>query len=120
MNIRIFDDMQQASAAGAEIIAQAIAAKPDTVLGLATGSTPVPLYKELARMNHEGLIDFSRVRTYNLDEYVGLDPAHVCSYRRFMNENLFDHINIDKANTHVPCGIGADHEADAKAYDAAV
>lgn len=71
-------------------------------------------------MNHEGLIDFSRVRTYNLDEYVGLDPAHVCSYRRFMNENLFDHINIDKANTHVPCGIGADHEADAKAYDAAV
>ena len=93
---------------------------PIACSALATGSTPVPLYKELARMNHEGLIDFSRVRTYNLDEYVGLDPAHVCSYRRFMNENLFDHINIDKANTHVPCGIGADHEADAKAYDAAV
>ena len=60
------------------------------------------------------------MRSFNLDEYIGLSPEHVCSYRRFMNEQLFDHINIDKANTHVPCGIGADHEADAKAYDAAV
>ena len=112
MQVFVYKNAEEVARAAATVFAAEIFKKPDCVL--------VPLYKELARMNHEGLIDFSRVRTYNLDEYVGLDPAHVCSYRRFMNENLFDHINIDKANTHVPCGIGADHEADAKAYDAAV
>ena len=117
MNIRIFDDMQQASAAGAEVIAQAIAAKPDTVLGLATGSTPVAMYKELIRMNKAGEVDFAKVRSYNLDEYIGLDGTHDQSYRYFMDDNLFNHINIDKANTHVPCGTGADHAADAKHYD---
>ena len=117
MEIRIFDTMQQASEAGAEIIAQAMKAKKDTVLGLATGSTPVPMYKELIRRNKSGELDFAGVRTYNLDEYVGLDGTHNQSYRYFMNDNLFDHINIDKANTHVPCGNGADHDADAKQYD---
>ena len=117
MEIRIFDTMQQASEAGAEIIAQAMKAKKDTVLGLATGSTPVPMYKELIRRNKSGELDFADVRTYNLDEYVGLDGTHDQSYRYFMNDNLFDHINIDKANTHVPCGNGADHDADAKQYD---
>lgn len=117
MNIRIFDTMQQASAAGAEIIAQAIAAKPNTVLGLATGSTPVAMYKELIRMNKAGEVDFAKVRSYNLDEYIGLDGTHDQSYRYFMDDNLFNHVNIDKANTHVPCGTGADHAADAKHYD---
>lgn len=117
MEIRIFDTMQQASEAGAEIIAQAMKAKKDTVLGLATGSTPVPMYRELIRRNKSGELDFADVRTYNLDEYVGLDGTHDQSYRYFMNDNLFDHINIDKANTHVPCGNGADHDADAKQYD---
>jgi len=102
------------------IVASEILKKEDCVLGLATGSTPIPTYQEMARMNREGLIDFSKVRSYNLDEYIGLAPDHICSYRRFMNEQLFDHINIDKANTHVPCGIGEDHEADARAYDEAV
>lgn len=117
MEIRIFDTMQQASKAGAEIIAQAMKAKKDTVLGLATGSTPVPMYRELIRRNKSGELNFADVRTYNLDEYVGLDGTHDQSYRYFMNDNLFDHINIDKANTHVPCGNGADHDADAKQYD---
>ena len=117
MEIRIFDTMQQASEAGAEIIAQAMKAKKDTVLGLATGSTPVPMYRELIRRNKSGELNFADVRTYNLDEYVGLDGTHDQSYRYFMNDNLFDHINIDKANTHVPCGNGADHDADAKQYD---
>lgn len=117
MEIRIFDTIQQASEAGAEIIAQAMKARKDTVLGLATGSTPVPMYKELIRRNKSGELDFAGVRTYNLDEYVGLDGTHDQSYRYFMNDNLFDHINIDKANTHVPCGNGADHDADAKQYD---
>jgi glucosamine-6-phosphate deaminase len=102
------------------IVASEILKKSDCVLGLATGSTPIPTYKEMIRMNKEGLLDFSKVRSFNLDEYIGLAPDHVCSYRRFMNEQLFDHINIDKANTHVPCGIGEDHWADAKAYDEAV
>ena len=120
MLIHVYKDAQEVGKAAAMIVAAEILKKEDCVLGLATGSTPIPTYKEMARMNKEGLIDFSKVRSYNLDEYIGLAPDHVCSYRRFMNEQLFDHINIDKANTHVPCGIGEDHEADAKAYDEAV
>ena len=120
MLIHVYKDAQEVGKAAAMIVASEILKKEDCVLGLATGSTPIPTYKEMARMNKEGLIDFSKVRSYNLDEYIGLAPDHICSYRRFMNEQLFDHINIDKANTHVPCGIGEDHEADAKAYDAAV
>ena len=120
MLIHVYKDAQEVGKAAAMIVASEILKKEDCVLGLATGSTPIPTYKEMARMNKEGLIDFSKVRSYNLDEYIGLAPDHICSYRRFMNEQLFDHINIDKANTHVPCGIGEDHEADAKAYDEAV
>ncbi len=120
MQVFIYKNEQEVGKAAGMIVASEILKKPDCVLGLATGSTPIPTYQEMIRMNKEGLLDFSRVRSYNLDEYIGLAPDHVCSYRRFMNEQLFDHINIDKANTHVPCGIGADHEADAKAYDAAV
>jgi len=120
MLIHVYKDAQEVGKAAAMIVASEILKKEDCVLGLATGSTPITTYKEMARMNKEGLIDFSKVRSYNLDEYIGLAPDHICSYRRFMNEQLFDHINIDKANTHVPCGIGEDHEADAKAYDEAV
>lgn len=117
MKICIYEQAQQASAAGAEIIAKVMKAQKKTILGLATGSTPVLMYKELIRMNKSGELDFSGVHTYNLDEYVGLPDTHEQSYRYFMNENLFDHVNIDKANTHVPCGTGADHGADAKHYD---
>lgn len=120
MVIHVYKNAAEVGKAAAMIVASEINKKADCVLGLATGSTPIPTYQEMARMNREGLVDFSKVRSYNLDEYIGLAPDHVCSYRRFMNEQLFDHINIDKANTHVPCGIGADHEADAKAYDEAV
>jgi len=120
MQVLVFKNEAEVGRAAGMIVASEIIRKPDCVLGLATGSTPIPTYQEMIRMNKEGILDFSRVRSYNLDEYIGLAPDHVCSYRRFMNEQLFDHINIDKANTHVPCGIGADHEADAKAYDEAV
>ncbi len=120
MLIHVYKDAQEVGKAAAMIVASEILKKEDCVLGLATGSTPIPTYKEMARMNREGLIDFAKVRSYNLDEYIGLAPDHICSYRRFMNEQLFDHINIDKNNTHVPCGIGEDHEADARAYDEAV
>ena len=120
MLIHVYKNAQEVGKAAAMIVASEILKKEDCVLGLATGSTPIPTYQEMIRMNKEGLLDFAKVRSYNLDEYIGLAPDHICSYRRFMNEQLFDHINIDKANTHVPCGIGEDHEADAKAYDEAV
>ena len=117
MKIRVFETMREASVAGAEIIAEAMKGAGRTVLGLATGSTPVAMYRELARRCDAGELDFSNVHTYNLDEYVGLDGAHSQSFRYFMDTNLFDHINIDKGNTHVPSGTGADHAADARRYD---
>ena len=120
MQVFVYRNEAEVGKAAGMIVASEILKKPDCILGLATGSTPIPTYQEMIRMNKEGILDFSKVRSFNLDEYIGLSPEHVCSYRRFMNEQLFDHINIDKANTHVPCGVGADHEADAKAYDAAV
>ncbi|MBQ9952326.1 MAG: glucosamine-6-phosphate deaminase [Clostridia bacterium] len=120
MNIRIFDTAQEAAIAGAEIIAEVIKSQDKTVLGLATGSTPVAMYKELIKKNAAGELDFTNVYSYNLDEYIGLDGTHDQSYRYFMNDNLFNHININKENTHVPCGTGADHAADAAAYDAAI
>lgn len=119
MQILVYKTRELAAKACATIIAAEILAKPNMVLGLPTGSSPVPTYAELIRMNKEGVVDFSKVITYNLDEYVGLEGDHPQSYRYFMNDNLFDHVNIDKANTHVPCGIG-DVEANAVAYEEAI
>lgn len=87
------------------------------VLGLATGSTPLPLYKELIRLHKEEGLDFSRVSTFNLDEYIGLKPTHDQSYRYFMNQNLFDHININKRFTHVPDGMAKDVEEFCEEYE---
>ncbi len=91
--------------------------KPNAVLGGATGSTPLGLYAELARLNKEGVISFKDVTTFNLDEYVGLDGSHDQSYRHFMDHNLFDHIDIDKSRTHVPDGINLEN---IKTYDAQI
>ncbi len=86
-------------------------------MGLATGSTPLPLYRELIAREQAGIIDFSRVRSANLDEYKGLSPDHPQSYRRFMQENLFDHISIKPENTIVPDGLAADIPAMCEAYE---
>lgn len=120
MDIRIFETAQEASVAGAQIISDAMRGREHFILGLATGSTPVKLYQDLARRNRTGELDFTKVHSYNLDEYVGLDGSHPQSFRYFMDENLFRHINIDPANTHVPSGTGADPAAVARAYDAAI
>ena len=120
MKIQIFETMQEASIVGAGIIAEAMKGADRFVLGLATGSTPVPTYRELARRNREGELDFSNVYSYNLDEYAGLDGAHPQSFRYFMDDNLFNHINIPRAHTHVPSGTGADLDADAREYDAMI
>ena len=119
MQIHVYQNQALAAEAAATLIASQIMSKPNTVLGLPTGSTPVLTYCELIRMNREGVVDFSNVTTFNLDEYVGLDGDHPQSYRYFMNDNLFNHVNIDKANTHVPSGIG-NVEENAVAYEQAI
>jgi glucosamine-6-phosphate deaminase len=108
---------EEASISAAQVIAEIVKAKPDCVLGLATGSSPINTYRELIRMNKDGEISFKNVKSVNLDEYVGLTPDHDQSYRYFMDTNLFNHIDIDKANTNVPSGLAADPVAECKRYD---
>ena len=110
MKIIVVKDEPEMGKRAASIIAEDMAEREFYVLGLATGSTPLSLYKELIRMNKAGELDFSTVVTFNLDEYVGLEPTHPQSYRHFMDKNLFDHVNINKANTHVPDGMADDPE----------
>ncbi|MFO7296107.1 MAG: glucosamine-6-phosphate deaminase, partial [Clostridia bacterium] len=109
-----YDEMSQTAA---EIVAKQINSNPYTVLGLATGSTPVGMYKTLVKMYKEGKVDFSNVVTFNLDEYVGLDKDHPCSYHRFMDENLFNHINIKRENIHLPNGVAPSLEEECKVYE---
>ncbi|NQT22984.1 MAG: glucosamine-6-phosphate deaminase [Candidatus Omnitrophica bacterium] len=120
MKVIICDDSKNAAKHGAEIFAEVINKKPDVVLGLATGSTPVELYKELIRMNKEGALSFKRVKSFNLDEYLGLTGDHPQSYRYFMNKNLFDHIDIEKSNTLVPDGTSKKPEVSCKQYEESI
>ncbi len=117
MEVLIRDSIDIGCALGAKIIARVVREKPDAVLGLATGRTPLQLYKELIRMHREEGLDFSRVTTFNLDEYVGLPATHDQSYRWFMQENLFRHINIDVKRTHVPNGTATDLHAECRGYE---
>lgn len=106
--------------AAARLVEKLVRAKPDAVLGLATGSTPLGLYRELVLMHREEGLDFSRVTTFNLDEYVGLAPEHPASYHRFMRENLFEAINIPAAHTHLPDGLAENIPAFCARYEAAI
>lgn len=117
LDIRIFENYEEISKEAAQMIKETVDKKKDAVLGLATGSTPIGLYKELIRLNQANEIDFSDVKTVNLDEYLGLDGDHDQSYRTFMNEQLFNHINIDKKNTHVPNGVSEDPDQTSAQYD---
>ena len=110
----IIDSEKNIAKLAAQRYVELLKEKPDAVLGGATGSTPLGLYAELARLCQAGEVSFARARTFNLDEYVGLDGSHDQSYRYFMNENLFKHIDIDIRNTRVPDGINT---AGAAAYD---
>lgn len=116
----VCDTPEEAARRVAERIAEAIRSQPDIVLGLATGGTPVGVYRELIRMHREESLDFSQVTSFNLDEYVGLGPEHPQSYRSFMQQQLFDHVNIEPSRTHVPDGLAADVEAHARAYEAEI
>ena len=113
-------DYAEMSAKAAEIIAEQVKTKPNCVLGLATGSSPVGTYKKLIEWYEKGELDFSDVSSVNLDEYRGLSGDNDQSYRYFMNTNLFDHINIDKARTNVPNGLDPDAEKACKDYDAVI
>jgi glucosamine-6-phosphate deaminase len=120
MRVIVVKDKKQMGVRAAQLIAAEMRRKKHFVLGLATGSTPIPLYQEFIRMNKAGELDFATVITFNLDEYVGIPPTHDQSYRYFMNQELFDHINIDKKNTHVPNGMAKDIDAECAEYEATI
>lgn len=117
MKVIVTKNYDELSKVAANEMAMVVKNNPKAILGLATGGSPIGMYKELIRMNKEGEIDFSKVTTVNLDEYVGLSGDHPQSYRYFMNENLFNHINIDKKNTYVPNGLAKNIEEECKNYD---
>lgn len=117
MKLIVVKNYDEMSKTAADIMAQQIKEKDNSILGLATGGTPEGMYKELIRMNKAGEVDFSKITTVNLDEYVGLAGDHEQSYRFFMNSHLFDHINIDKTRTFVPSGMAEDINEEGRNYD---
>ena len=117
MKIISAKDYEALSRAAANIISAQVILKPSCVLGLATGSSPVGTYQQLIEWYKKGDLDFSQVRTVNLDEYVGLDKDHDQSYAYFMRTNLFDHINVDPANTNIPDGMAPDEAEECARYD---
>ncbi len=114
------ENAAELSRIAADLVADVMREHPDCVLGLATGSTPVGLYRNLIDLCRAGEIDFSHVTTVNLDEYYPIAPENPQSYRYFMDQNLFDHVNIPKENTHVPDGTASDPVAACAAYEAYV
>lgn len=120
MQIIVAKDYAEMSEFAAQIIEELVREKPGCVLGLATGSTPEGLYAELVKQHQENGLDFSRVATYNLDEYRGLSHDHPQSYHYFMNKNLFSHVNILPENTHVPDGSNPDAAAACEEYEDAI
>lgn len=114
------DSYEKLSRDAANIISAQVIMKPNSVLGLATGSSPIGTYRQLIKWHNKGDVDFSETISVNLDEYVGLDGNSDQSYRYFMNHNFFDHININKENTFVPNGRAEDLEQECAAYDARI
>ena len=110
----------EAGIAAAEVIADVVKENPTAVLGLATGSSPIGMYKELIAKYERGEISFKNVKSVNLDEYVGLSADHDQSYAYFMNDNLFSHIDIDKKNTNLPNGLAKDPATEGARYDAVI
>ena len=117
MRVYVAEDYTGMSRKAANILSAHVILNPSCVLGLATGSTPIGTYKQLIDWYNKGDLDFTDVRTVNLDEYVGLSPEHDQSYRYFMQTNLFDHINIKRENTNVPNGLAEDLDAECARYN---
>jgi len=120
MKIFVTDTYEQMSRKAANIIAAQVQLKPSSNLGLATGGTPVGMYKQLIKMNEENDINFENVRTFNLDEYYPIDKNNDQSYYTFMNENLFKHVNINEQNTNIPNGMADNIEEECKNYDSKI
>jgi glucosamine-6-phosphate deaminase len=117
MEVIIAKTYEEVSRAAAEAVADVMNAKPDAVIGMATGSTPLGLYQELVRMHKKQGLDFSQVTTFNLDEYVGLPVTHSQSYHYFMHENFFKHVNIPPQNIHIPSGTTSNYRAFCEWYE---
>lgn len=117
MNFITVKSYEELSQKAANLMAAQITVKPNCVLGLATGSSPVGAYQKLIEYYQKGDVDFSTVTSVNLDEYIGLDGTNDQSYRYFMDHNLFDHVNIRKDHTFVPNGCATDIAAEGKRYD---
>ena len=120
MNVLIYDTEEQIGIAAGNYMCGQVLAKPNSVLGLATGSTPLKPYNHMIRLYEQGAVDFSKVTTFNLDEYCKLDVEDKNSYHSFMHENLFDHINIPKERIHFLDGNAADLEAECKQYEESI
>ena len=120
MIIQRFDDEEALASALATRVLECIIANPAVVLGLPTGRTPLAFYRELRERSGGNKIDWSRVRTFNLDEFVGLEKKHPGSYHAYMCRELFDHVSIDPANTHIPDGRAGDLKAECRRYEAAI
>ena len=115
--VKNYDQMSQRAA---DVIAAQVLLNAKSVLGLATGTTPIGLYENLIALNKQGKIDFSDIKTVNLDEYEGLEKSHNQSYSYFMHKYLFDHININAKNINLPDGMAKDHEKECKRYDGVI
>ena len=120
MKVQIVENYSEMSRAAADIFAEVINAKKESVLGLATGDTPIGMYNELVAKYEAGEIDFAAVRSVNLDEYYPITPDNDQSYRYFMNKHLFDRVNINKANTSVPDGTAEDVSKFCREYEAKI
>ena len=120
MEIIILPSKEDCAKLGGQLIFNLVKDNPECVLGLATGSTPVPLYEELIRLHKENNLSFSNVTSFNLDEYIGLSKNHPCSYRYFMQEQLFDSVDINFNSTHVPNGLAEDIQAECEAYEQSI
>lgn len=117
MNILVYDNDEQIGIAAGNYICGQVLAKPDSILGLATGSTPLKAYAQMIKLYESGAVDFSRVKSFNLDEYCNLDVNDKNSYHSFMAENLFNHININRDYTNFLDGNADDLEAECRAYE---
>lgn len=120
MKIVTFETYEEMSKYAADIYEAQIKEKPDSILGLATGSTPIGLYKELVKRNKEGRISFKDCITYNLDEYCGISPENEQSYKYFMNHNLFEHTDFKKENLHIPNAYDGNYEEVGREYDSEI
>jgi glucosamine-6-phosphate deaminase len=120
VKVLILDSADAAAARVADIVAEALARRPESVLGLATGETMRPVYARLVALHRAGRADFAGASTFNLDEYVGVPPDHPASFNAFMRAALFDLVNLDPARCHLPRGDAVDPEAEARAYEQAI